>query len=323
MLMREEVINDIIALGMKESDPEEGIRKMLAKIGETLQAERVLIFEEHDGATVSGTYEWRRDALPSLLANLQDIPRAQLRPLYEHFEHNHMLILNDTAPFLQRHPGLHPMLHSVRSLVSGHLIQSGRSLGFTEVVNPASASFSSATFLLSSLTSFLAIMLRNRDTIKRLEELGTIDQLTGVRNRRALLTYIHGLPAGFPFAFIFGDINGLKKENDTKGHEAGDQLIRRSAALLAEVSGADHVFRMGGDEFLLIIPHVSEKQAACILRDIRRRYDAEGISIALGCVVRTPPFDDIDTIISETDRRMYQNKTIMHSQRGMPARVST
>lgn len=316
MLLREEVINDIIALGMKERNPEEGIRKMLAKIGETLQAERVLIFEEHDGATVSGTYEWRRDALPSLLANLQDIPRAQLRPLYEHFEHNHMLILNDTAPFLQRHPGLHPMLHSVRSLVSGHLIQSGRSLGFTEVVNPASASFSSATFLLSSLTSFLAIMLRNRDTIKRLEELGTVDQLTGVRNRRALLSYIHGLPAGFQFAFIFGDINGLKEENDTKGHEAGDRLIRRSAAVLAEVSGADHVFRMGGDEFLLIVPHVSEKQASCILRDIRRRYDAEGISIALGCVVRTSPFDDIDSIISETDRRMYQNKNVMHNRHG-------
>lgn len=316
MLLREEVINDIIALGMKESNPEEGIRKMLAKIGETLQAERVLIFEERDGATVSGTYEWRRDTLPPLLADLQDIPRAQLEPLYEHFEHNHMLILNDTEPFLRHHPGFHPVLRNVRSLVSGHLLQSGRSLGFTEVVNPASASFASATFLLSSLTSFLAIMLRNRDTIKRLEELGTVDQLTGVRNRRALLSYIHGLPAGFQFAFIFGDINGLKEENDTKGHEAGDRLIRQSAAVLSEVSGADHVFRMGGDEFLLIVPHVSEKQAECILRDLRRRYDADGISIALGCVVHTSPFEDIDAIISETDRKMYQNKNIMHNRRG-------
>lgn len=316
LLLREEIINDIIALGMEERNPEEGIRKMLAKIGETLQAERVLIFEERDGDIVSGTYEWRRDTLPSLLPELQEIPRAQLQPLYDHFQHHHMLILNDTGLFLQNNPGFQPVLQNVRSLVSGHLLQSGRSLGFTEVINPASASFASATFLLSSLTSFLAIMLRNRDTIKRLEELGNIDQLTGVCNRRALLSYIHGLPPGLSFAFIFGDINGLKKENDTKGHEAGDSLIRRAAAVLTEVVGADHVFRMGGDEFLLLVPHVNEKQAAAILRDIRHRYEVEGIGIALGCVVRTSPFADIDAIISETDHKMYQNKNTMRQRCG-------
>ena len=96
------------------------------------------------------------------MKDTQNVPIASLKPLYDHFEHNHMLILHEVEPFLQLHPDFQPMIQGLTSLVSGHLIQSGRSLGFTEVVNPASESFSSATFQLSSLTSVLAIMLRNR-----------------------------------------------------------------------------------------------------------------------------------------------------------------
>lgn len=181
------------------------------------------------------------------MKDVQDIPRARIQPLYDHFAHSRMLILNDTDSFLQLHPGFQPVLHGITSLVSGHLMQSGRSIGFTEIINPASEAFASATFLLSSLTSVLAIMLRNRDMIRRLEAYSYRDHLTGVGNRRALLSYIRTIPDGTSLAFIFGDINGLKKENDTKGHEAGDRLIQRSADVLVEAADRDHVFRMGGD----------------------------------------------------------------------------
>lgn len=164
--------------------------------GEILQAERVLIFEEGAKDTVSATYEWRRDTAGSLMKDAQDIPRARLQPLYDHFAHSRMLILNDTDAFVQLHPGFQPVLHGITSLVSGHLMQSGRSIGFTEVINPASETFASATFLLSSLTSVVAIMLRNRDMIRRLESYSYRDQLTGVGNRRALLSYIRTIPDG-------------------------------------------------------------------------------------------------------------------------------
>ena len=130
------------------------------------------------------------------MKDAQDIPRARLQPLYDHFAHSRMLILNDTDAFVQLHPGFQPVLRGIASLVSGHLMQSGRSIGFTEVINPASETFASATFLLSSLTSVVAIMLRNRDMIRRLESYSYRDQLTGVGNRRALLSYIRTIPDG-------------------------------------------------------------------------------------------------------------------------------
>ena len=316
LLRREEVINDIISLGMQESDPEEGIHKIMAKVGEILQAERVLIFEEGENDTVSATYEWRRDTTGSLMKDAQDIPRARLQPLYDHFAHSRMLILNDTDAFVQLHPGFQPVLHGITSLVSGHLMQSGRSIGFTEVINPASETFASATFLLSSLTSVVAIMLRNRDMIRRLESYSYRDQLTGVGNRRALLSYIRTIPDGTSLAFIFGDINGLKKENDTKGHEAGDRLIQRSADVLAETADREHVFRMGGDEFLLIAENKTAQEADALLQQLQATYAERHLSVALGCAVKKSPITNIDAVLSETDALMYENKRRMHEQAG-------
>ena len=289
---------------------------MMARIGETLQAERFLIFEENGRGTVSSTYEWRRDTAESVMKDTQDVPIASLKPLYDHFEHNHMLILHEVEPFLQFHPGFQPMIQGLTSLISGHLVQSGHSLGFTEVVNPASESFSSATFLLSSLTSVIAIMLRNRDMIRRLESYSYRDQLTGISNRRALLSYIRTIPDGTSLAFIFGDINGLKKENDTKGHEAGDRLIQRSADVLAEAADRDHVFRMGGDEFLLIAENIGQKKADALLQSLQETYAARRLSVALGYTVKKSPITNIDAVLSETDALMYENKRRMHEQAG-------
>lgn len=313
LLRREEVINDIITIGIQEPDPEEGIRKMMARIGETLQAERFLIFEESGHGTVSSTYEWRRDTAESVMKDTQNVPIASLKPLYDHFEHNHMLILHEVEPFLQLHPDFQPMIQGLTSLVSGHLIQSGRSLGFTEVVNPASESFSSATFLLSSLTSVLAIMLRNRDMIHRLETYSYHDQLTGVGNRRALLSFIRTIPDGTSLAFFFGDINGLKVENDTKGHEAGDLLIKKAATVLVAAAGPERVFRMGGDEFLLVVENITKQEADAMLKELRATYARQHVSVAIGCTVQVSPLRSIDTILSEADALMYENKRQMHA----------
>ena len=231
-----------------QPDPEEGIRD------ETLPRPAFLIFGSAPGLSAV----WRRDTAESVMKDTQEIPLSRLQALYDHFEHSHMLIIHDVDQFLQLHPGFHPVLQGLTSLVSGHLTQSGRSIGFTEVVNPASETFSSATFLLSSLTSVIATILRNRDMIRRLETYSYRDQLTGVGNRRALLSFIRTIPDGTSLAFFFGDINGLKVENDTKGHEAGDLLIKKAAAVLVAAAGPERVFRMGGDEFLLVVENITK-----------------------------------------------------------------
>mgnify|MGYP002658118606 CR=1 FL=1 len=308
VIFREAMANDVIAIGMREADPSVGLQKMLAHIGRSLQAERVLIFEEQPDQTVSATYEWYQEDLQPMAPTVQHIPMDSLRPLYAAFDAKQMAIIEDAQAFVRAHPGFTPHLSGVRRLVSGHLTQSGKSLGFTEVVNPSALAFKSASLLLSTLTLFLASMLRNRDTFRSLERLSTTDQLTGAGNRRGFTEYIRAVPDGIFLAFIFGDLNGLKRINDTQGHEAGDHLLQQAVRHMKALSGDNAVFRMGGDEFMVIARNASEQQAQQLVRELLARYRSSGISMALGVVVCQTPIANIDEVLSQADREMYTDK---------------
>lgn len=308
VVFREVMANDVIAIGMREADPHTGLQKMLEKIGHSLQAERVLIFEEQPDQTVSATYEWYQEDLQPMAPTVQHIPMDSLRPLYAKFDTKQMAIIEDVQSFLRDNPGFTPYISGVRRLVSGHLTQSGKSLGFTEVVNPSALAFKSASLLLSTLTLFLASMLRNRDTFRSLERLSTTDQLTGAGNRRGFTEYIRAVPDGIFLAFIFGDLNGLKRINDTQGHEAGDHLLQQAVRHMKALSGDNAVFRMGGDEFMVIARNASEQQAQQLVRELLARYRSSGISMALGVVVCQTPIANIDEVLSQADREMYTDK---------------
>ena len=308
VVFREVMANDVIAIGMREADPHTGLQKMLEKIGHSLQAERVLIFEEQPDQTVSATYEWYQEDLQPMAPTVQHIPMDSLRPLYAAFDAKQMAIIEDAQAFVRAHPGFTPHLSGVRRLVSGHLTQSGKSLGFTEVVNPSALAFKSASLLLSTLTLFLASMLRNRDTFRSLERLSTTDQLTGAGNRRGFTEYIRAVPDGIFLAFIFGDLNGLKRINDTQGHEAGDHLLQQAVRHMKALSGDNAVFRMGGDEFMVIARNASEQQAQQLVRELLPRYRSSGISMVLGVVVCQTPIANIDEVLSQADREMYTDK---------------
>lgn len=307
VLFREIMANDVIAIGMREANPETGLQKMLERIGQSLQAERVLVLEEQENM-VSATYEWHQDGLETMMPRTQHVPLKTLRPLYAAFDSNQLAIIEDATAFAKTHPGFRPIIPGVRRIVLGHMVQSGRSLGFVEVINPSALAFKSAGLLLSTLTIFLAIMLRNRDAFRTLERMSTTDQLTAIGNRRGFEEYLKTLPEDTLTAFIFGDLNGLKTVNDAQGHEAGDRLLCKAVEVMTGVVGSDTVFRMGGDEFLAIVPDTDEKKARQLLNELRARFQHGGISMALGCLVRQTPIANIDEVLSEVDRKMYLDK---------------
>ena len=314
VIFREVMANEVIAIGMREANPDVGLQKMLEKIGHSLQAERVLIFEEQ-GSQVSATYEWHQENLQPVARTVQRIPINSLRPLYDMFDTKQMAIIEDAPGFIRTHPGFHPYIPGCRRLVSGHLTQSGKSLGFTEVINPSALAFKSAGLLLSTLTLFLAIMLRNRDIFRSLKSISTTDQLTGVGNRRGFAEYRQTLPDGISLAFIFGDLNGLKQINDTQGHEVGDQLIRQAAQIMKNLIDDIAVFRMGGDEFIIVAKDADEAQVQRLVNDLRARYRSSGISMALGYIVCQTPIANIDDVLSQVDKKMYADKKWIYGQR--------
>jgi diguanylate cyclase (GGDEF)-like protein len=102
--------------------------------------------------------------------------------------------------------------------------------------------------------------------------------------------------------------------NDTQGHEAGDQLIKVAADVMSSIVGAEHVFRMGGDEFVIVTQSKDKKESDELMKLLRESFEYKGISVALGCVYNPGEIKDVGELMYEADRRMYINKQYMYKQ---------
>ena len=124
----------------------------------------------------------------------------------------------------------------------------------------------------------------------RMEELAKLDELTALYNRRSATERIEIEMArtgrtSRPFAIVMVDVDDFKAINDERGHESGDEVLRRLAELLRRhVRSQDVVARWGGDEFLLILPETSREGAMVLAEKLRRSVAAE--AEGGGCDVR-------------------------------------
>lgn len=163
----------------------------------------------------------------------------------------------------------------------------------------------------------IGVDLRERKKIeKEIEFLSYNDQLTGLYNRRyyeqkkaKLDNQIH-----YPLALIMADVNGLKLTNDAFGHQAGDLLLQVVSNILkGESRETDIVARIGGDEFVLLLPQTDAKNAELIIDRINtaiknKKIDNVILSISLGYAVKKDSSEHLDEIFMKAENDMYQHK---------------
>ncbi len=150
-----------------------------------------------------------------------------------------------------------------------------------------------------------------------LRYLGTHDMLTGLYNRAFFEETLQQLEKDRrdPVSVVAGDLNGLKQVNDTRGHQAGDNYIRRAADVLkASFDDTCVLARFGGDEFAVFMPSADPQAAAEALSRIRelvelnnKYYSEPAISISLGAATSRPGLP-LEKVINLADDAMYRNK---------------
>lgn len=155
----------------------------------------------------------------------------------------------------------------------------------------------------------------------KLEYLSYTDILTGAKNR----TYFEEVEKRYseegklPLGVIMGDANGLKLVNDTFGHRQGDKLLIDITEVLKNVSkNVGEVFRIGGDEFVILVPEASLKQCEELILEIEEKCnqyknDLFNISISLGAAVKYDAKKDIYEVIKEAEDKVYRNKLLQKS----------
>lgn len=142
------------------------------------------------------------------------------------------------------------------------------------------------------------------------------DELTGLYNRACYNEQVKLLErdALIPLSIILADLNGLKITNDTFGHQEGDNLLIAVAQILKSACRAtDIVARIGGDEFVILLPHTTKEVASRICEKIKiacSQAQSEPLkpSVALGYATRDSLDLSIDGVFKQAEDLMYQNK---------------
>ena len=160
-----------------------------------------------------------------------------------------------------------------------------------------------------------------------MSRLATRDALTGIRNKTAYDNQIRLLQESFnsgnhEFGFVMVDLNNLKTINDSYGHDKGDIAIKKCCRLICETFTHSPVFRIGGDEFVIVLREsdyrnidvllTQFKKKVSILKDNIRLQPWERVSAAIGYALYDDEQDtSVQSVLARADQEMYKNKKKM------------
>jgi len=154
---------------------------------------------------------------------------------------------------------------------------------------------------------------------ERIKYLSFHDVLTGVYNRAYFEEEIKRLntPRKYPIGVIMVDIDNLKFVNDNFGHTKGDELLKRLANILSSIfRKEDVVARIGGDEFVIILPNVDEETVQFLCKRVKdackeSNYKSElKVSVSLGYAIQYGQYKNMEEVLKKADQYMYRNKLV-------------
>jgi len=169
----------------------------------------------------------------------------------------------------------------------------------------------------NELLARVRVHLRHHQRRRKLIELSTIDDLTGILNRRGILEVLdrereraHRLDS--KLSLIMVDIDDFKQTNDRCGHAAGDEVLRNvAAALESSVRSADRVGRIGGDEFLMVLPDTDEGAADALANRLHIAAHPTKLSVGSATALAT---ETGACVLARADEAMYAAKRYRHAR---------
>ncbi len=309
-LSLEETLVRCIHTLAEEDDMEVAINGLLSIVGNFYAADRAYIFEFDDTRQyMNNTYEWCRSDVQSHKADLQNIPLADVEMWAKRLKRDGAFYIGSLSEDFDPDSMEYQLLaaQKIQNLMVASLEQQGEVIGFLGVDNPRSKI--NDFRLLRSVLLFVIDDLSKRRMITRLEQMSYVDMLTGVGNRNKYTLALKEIEAKPPekIGIVYVDINGLKTANDKFGHDYGDHLIC-SVSEKIKNHFPDAVFRVGGDEFVVLCQGVERAEFECKVAELRgAMQQEEEVSFSIGSNWSD---GDVDVIrqIMRADELMYIDK---------------
>ena len=171
---------------------------------------------------------------------------------------------------------------------------------------------------IANLVATTQELTKTRIEAEEMNELAHKDALTGVGSKRAYDAQVAKLTeemrqGSARYGIVMVDMNGLKKLNDTYGHEKGNIAIQKTCELICEVFSHSPVYRFGGDEFVVVIRDRDYDNVEKIVKEFRERAEKttgepwERVNAAIGYALYEND-DTVDDVFRRADHRMYEQK---------------
>ena len=182
--------------------------------------------------------------------------------------------------------------------------------------------------VLASTTFLRMPILMEYEEFKKLQLNAATDALTGLYNRRLFDEYCdkefnRAHRYGHNLALVLLDLHRLKELNDRHGHLQGDQILQLAAATLRKnLRASDFAFRIGGDEFALLLPQADPEQAAILCDRLRAHFESEiapmklevPVTIDYGIAVHPQDGDTKEILLRVADKRLYEHKSVSRTR---------
>ena len=292
--------------------PEELVQALLVAVGDAFVGRRtVVVVHDDDGGGTARAFTLAGGTLDEVAsgpAPIDDGP-ADASPTLAR-----RLVDDDQALLARALPG-------ADNVVVVPLVVEGRTLGSLAVEwgGGRRMRVSAGTVaLLGQLAAHAALALRTAALQAEIERLARTDALTGLPNRRVFQeTLARELAVaarrGTSCGLVVLDVDHFKSVNDTHGHQAGDDVLRRIGAVLAEVCrGTDVAVRYGGEEFAVVVPDCTPPEALAVAERVRAAVAASpaAVPVTMSAGVATFPADagDPTGLVAAADTALYQAK---------------
>ena len=313
MLDVQTLITNCVRMLYAVDNLDQTINAVLTQICEFLVSDRAYVFEIKD-ELMNNTHEWTAPGISPQLEKLQQLDLSLISDWLPFFEKNDCIIIDDVEQLQKTNPAAYATLHAqeITSLIAAPIFLDNKLAGYIGIDNYDSEKIKNSSYLLLSMSIFLSYAIRHRNHVDMLHRLSYHDLLTNALNRNAFMDVLSQFrPGQYASAgIIYIDINGMKEINDFYGHHQGDKILITTVAKVFNLFKPDELFRIGGDEFVIITYDLTETdfyEKFNLLRNIFCEKTNLPFSIATGsCWVKSP--SDLNSLLQQADSAMYADK---------------
>lgn len=322
-LQFEKMLSDIstFLINMSLDNLDDGINHALNLAGQFFQANRSYIFQfSTDGQKMSITHEWCAESIESQIENMQNFNVYELPWLTEQIitkEHIYIADIDKLPPEAEAEKRLFQS-QNVYSMLCIPIITNDTLFGFfgLDAIKENQNKSKECIALVKITTQLIANAFYRHMNHEKIRYLSFYDSLTGLYNRTYLEEEMNRLDTikQLPVSVIMADLNGLKLVNDTYGHSTGDEILKSAAEILRKsCREVDIIARWGGDEFVILLPQTTEKQALEMYKKINavcnKTCDKDiPISIALGVESKKSVEQTFAGTLKKAEDKMYRHK---------------